>query len=100
VSSVGEEVYLALDKGPISPQHALIIPIEHHPSLAALPPAAAEEVGRWVREKHGFGGCMGAHGVQAQGLLLLGGEAVSWGRVWVTDVRISAAVPDNLAVCL
>jgi diadenosine tetraphosphate (Ap4A) HIT family hydrolase len=48
VSSVGEEVYLALDKGPISPQHALIIPIEHHPSLSALPPAAAEEVGRWV----------------------------------------------------
>lgn len=48
VSSVGEEVYLALDKGPISPQHALIIPIEHHPSLAALPPAAAAEVGRYM----------------------------------------------------
>lgn len=46
VSSVGEEVYVALDKGPINPQHALIIPIEHHPSLAALPPAPAQEVGK------------------------------------------------------
>lgn len=48
VSSVGDEVYLALDKGPITPQHALIIPIEHHPSLAALPAEAAKEVGRCV----------------------------------------------------
>lgn len=46
VSSVGEEVYVALDKGPINPQHALIIPIEHHPSLAALPPAPAQEIGK------------------------------------------------------
>jgi hypothetical protein len=48
VSSVGDEVYLALDKGPITPQHALIIPIEHHPSLAALPAEPAKEVGRYV----------------------------------------------------
>lgn len=48
---MGDEVYLALDKGPISPQHALIIPIEHHPSLAALPAEAAKEVGRSVRER-------------------------------------------------
>lgn len=49
MSSVGDEVYLALDKGPITPQHALIIPIEHHPSLAALSAEAAKEVGRWAQ---------------------------------------------------
>eukprot|EP00775_Hariotina_reticulata_P001625 gene1625-1965_t len=46
VSSVGEEVYLALDKGPITPHHCLIIPIEHYPSWAAMPQAAAAEAGR------------------------------------------------------
>uniref|UniRef100_A0A383W3L9 RRM domain-containing protein n=1 Tax=Tetradesmus obliquus TaxID=3088 RepID=A0A383W3L9_TETOB len=48
VASVGEEVYLALDKGPISPQHCLAIPIEHYPSWAALPAAAAAEAGRYL----------------------------------------------------
>lgn len=46
VSSVGEEVYVALDKGPITPHHCLIIPIEHYPSWAAMPQAAAEEAAR------------------------------------------------------
>lgn len=32
VASVGEECYLALDKGPITPHHVLLVPIEHYPS--------------------------------------------------------------------
>jgi diadenosine tetraphosphate (Ap4A) HIT family hydrolase len=48
VASVGEEVYLALDKGPISPQHCLVIPIEHYPSWAAMPEATAAEAGRYL----------------------------------------------------
>jgi diadenosine tetraphosphate (Ap4A) HIT family hydrolase len=48
VASVGDEVYLALDKGPITPQHCLVIPIEHYPSWAALPEAAAAEAGRYL----------------------------------------------------
>lgn len=49
VASVGDECYLALDKGPITPQHSLVIPIEHYPSWAARPAPAAAEAGRCVR---------------------------------------------------
>jgi diadenosine tetraphosphate (Ap4A) HIT family hydrolase len=48
VASVGDESYVAIDKGQIAPTHALVVPIEHYPSLAALPPAAGDEVLRYL----------------------------------------------------
>jgi hypothetical protein len=40
VASVGEEAYVAVDKGAITATHALVLPIEHAPSTIAL--AASE----------------------------------------------------------
>jgi diadenosine tetraphosphate (Ap4A) HIT family hydrolase len=48
VASVGDESYVALDKGQITPTHALVVPIEHSPSLLSLPPAAGDEVWRYL----------------------------------------------------
>jgi hypothetical protein len=55
VASVGEEAYVALDKGPVPPppphglgDHALVVPIEHYASLASMPPAAAAEAARFL----------------------------------------------------
>ena len=48
VASVGEEMYVALDKGPINPSHCLVIPIEHYASLAALLAAAATVAGTYL----------------------------------------------------
>lgn len=48
VASVGEEVYMALDKGPISPQHVLLVPIEHYPSLAAVHASCYAEMERYL----------------------------------------------------
>ena len=47
VASIAEHVYLALDKGPLCPHHVLLVPVEHFPSTAALPPPAAEELWRY-----------------------------------------------------
>ena len=44
VVSIGEHAYLALPKGGLTPDHVLILPIAHFPSLLELP----EEVGREV----------------------------------------------------
>lgn len=64
--SVGEEVYLALDKGPINPAHALLVPIEHLPSWAALGEGAAAEVEAYLSALRahaaaqvGYRGCLG-----------------------------------------
>ena len=47
--SVGTNVYVALDKGPIDPAgHTLVLPIEHAPSYLALPPAVADEVDAYL----------------------------------------------------
>ncbi len=48
VASVGEECYVALDKGPITPQHVLIVPIEHFPSSMAVPEGCYEEMQRYL----------------------------------------------------
>jgi diadenosine tetraphosphate (Ap4A) HIT family hydrolase len=48
VASVGDEAYVALDKGQISPTHALVVPIEHYPSMLTLPAACGDEVTRYL----------------------------------------------------
>lgn len=48
VVAIGEETYLALPKGGVSDTHALIIPINHHDSLAAAPVAVQMEVRRFL----------------------------------------------------
>jgi diadenosine tetraphosphate (Ap4A) HIT family hydrolase len=37
-----------LDKGQITPDHVLVVPIEHYPSMLSLPPAGADEVARYL----------------------------------------------------
>lgn len=48
VASVGEECYVALDKGAITDQHVLILPVEHFASSQAAPSSATEEMQRYV----------------------------------------------------
>lgn len=45
---LGEECYLALDKGPVDDTHVLLLPIEHYPSLVSLPQPAFEEAERYL----------------------------------------------------
>lgn len=45
VASVGNEVYLTLDKGAITDQHVLVVPIDHFPSSVSLSPPCFTEVG-------------------------------------------------------
>lgn len=42
VASVGSECYIALDKGPISDDHVLIIPTSHQSSTLEMPPGWAQ----------------------------------------------------------
>ena len=35
--SIGDHSYLALPKGGLTPDHVLVLPIAHHPSLLELP---------------------------------------------------------------
>ena len=37
-----------MDKGPITDQHVLVLPVEHFPSQLALPPSAFAEVERFL----------------------------------------------------
>ena len=49
VVSVGDEAYVAADKGPLCPRtHALVLPVEHAPSTLVLSDAAADEVEAFV----------------------------------------------------
>ena len=41
---MGADVYIALDKGPITPRHVLIIPIDHYSSSLHLPLKARDEI--------------------------------------------------------
>jgi len=49
VVSIGEEVYLALAKGPLVPEHVLILPITHYGSASQLPDAVWEEVEKYQK---------------------------------------------------
>lgn len=48
VASVGEECYVALDKGPISDQHVLVLPVEHYPCTQEVPSSTFSEVERYL----------------------------------------------------
>jgi len=47
VVSIGEEVYLALAKGPLVPEHVLILPVTHYPAGAHLPDTVWNEVEKY-----------------------------------------------------
>ena len=45
IADIGEEVYLSLAKGPLTPEHVIIVPIEHVPStLEALSESMQKEI--------------------------------------------------------
>jgi diadenosine tetraphosphate (Ap4A) HIT family hydrolase len=48
VVSVGEECYVAIDKGAITDDHVLVVPVEHFASSQALPHAAHAELERYL----------------------------------------------------
>lgn len=48
VCSVGEETYVALDKGAISDDHVLIVPVEHYACSLDLPDSTLHEVSRYL----------------------------------------------------
>jgi hypothetical protein len=39
---------VALDKGAITDQHVLVLPVEHYPSTQAAPASTTEELQRWA----------------------------------------------------
>ncbi|GJM98972.1 hypothetical protein PR202_ga16026 [Eleusine coracana subsp. coracana] len=47
VISIGEGYYCALAKGPLIPNHVLMIPVEHCPNTLMMPPEAEAELGRY-----------------------------------------------------
>lgn len=44
VVSLGTHVYMAMDKGPVTDHHVLLLPHEHEPSFACLSTAAQKEI--------------------------------------------------------
>lgn len=48
VVSIGEECYLAVDKGAITDKHVLILPVEHYPCTLAAPLGAMGEMARYM----------------------------------------------------
>lgn len=48
VASVGEECYVALDKGAITDRHVLILPVEHYPCSLDAPAHTAAEIERYL----------------------------------------------------
>ena len=55
--SIGTDAYMALPKGGITPEHVLVIPVEHQPSYAAAPEALVTEMDRFkdALRRHGHG---------------------------------------------
>ena len=47
VVSVAENAYVCVDKGAINGDHVLIIPVEHWPCIAAMPPQMVQEIKRY-----------------------------------------------------
>ena len=56
VVPAGEDCYLAVDKGAITDQHVLVLPVEHFPSSLTFSPAAYEEMERYAGPCVGTGG--------------------------------------------
>ncbi|KAH7619036.1 hypothetical protein Ndes2526B_g05985 [Nannochloris sp. 'desiccata'] len=48
VASVGEECYVALDKGPITDRHVLVLPVEHHACTVETPTNTTSEIDRYM----------------------------------------------------
>eukprot|EP00891_Asterochloris_glomerata_P004628 jgi/Astpho2/4628/e_gw1.00067.405.1_t len=48
VASIGEECYLAIDKGAINDNHVLLVPIEHYPSTLTCSPNFHAEMERYL----------------------------------------------------
>lgn len=48
IASVGEDAYLALDKGAITDNHVLVVSIEHHPSSQVVSTDCFAEVERYL----------------------------------------------------
>ncbi|GAX77812.1 hypothetical protein CEUSTIGMA_g5255.t1 [Chlamydomonas eustigma] len=61
VACVGEEAYIALDKGAITPTHALVVPIDHARCAAELSPGAFAEVERYLSA---LSSCFATQGLQ------------------------------------
>jgi len=47
ISSIGDNVYIALPRGPLHPQHIMILPVSHTPYTSALPEEARAEMANW-----------------------------------------------------
>ena len=47
IVSIGDHSYLALPKGGLTPDHVLVLPIAHHPSLLELPDEVEAEIGKF-----------------------------------------------------
>lgn len=47
IVSIGDHSYLALPKGGLTPDHVLVLPIAHHPSLLELPKEVEEEIDKF-----------------------------------------------------
>jgi hypothetical protein len=54
VISVGDECYVALDKGPISPYHVLILPIAHLPYSTNFAASTLAEIARFKKAIRDF----------------------------------------------
>lgn len=74
VASVGDEVYLALDKGPITPNHVLLVPVEHMSSSLALSGPALAELERYLAALRGAARARGMVAVGFERFLRLRGR--------------------------
>lgn len=54
VTSIGEHYYCALAKGPLVPDHVLIVPVEHSPATLLLPPECETELSRYQQSLKTF----------------------------------------------
>ncbi|KAI8475170.1 MAG: CwfJ C-terminus 1-domain-containing protein-like protein [Monoraphidium minutum] len=91
VASVGDEAYVALDKGQITPTHALVVPIEHYPSLVSLPPAGADEVLRYLSSLRAAFASQGLQLVGFERHLALRGKGGNHAHINVVGVSPEAA---------
>ena len=48
VASIANESFASMDKGGLVADHCQVVPVEHVPSFASMPPGTAEEVWRYV----------------------------------------------------
>lgn len=54
VCSIGQELYVALDKGAITPLHVLLVPVEHHACSLDLPESGMDELARYLSALSSF----------------------------------------------